>query len=153
MGAGIAFEIIQELRRQGRALPCHLFCSARKAPQLADRFDPLHQLDDEEFLVALRRYEGTPSALFSNRELQEIFLPILRSDFALGETYRYTEQEPLPLPITTFAGEYDAVVPPQDVAAWGDQSSENSTHHVYKEGHFFSQSCMKEIAEVISSCL
>lgn len=153
MGAGIAFEVTRELRRQGRPLPCHLFCSARRAPQVADRFPPLHRLEDREFLDALRRYEGTPSALFSNKELQEIFLPILRSDFALGETYCYQEQEPLPLPITTFAGEYDAVVPPEDVAAWEGLSSKKGGHHVYKEGHFFSESCIKEIAQIISSTI
>lgn len=153
MGAGIAFEITRELRRQGRPLPCHLFCSARRAPQLVDRFPPLHSLDDREFLTALRRYEGTPSALFDNRELQEIFLPILRSDFALGETYSYQEQELLSLPITTFAGQYDAVVPPEDVAAWRDLTSVEGRHYVYQEGHFFSEGCLKEIAHVVSSSL
>jgi medium-chain acyl-[acyl-carrier-protein] hydrolase len=153
MGAGIAFEVTQELRRQGHPLPCHLFCSARRAPQIADRFPPLHVLDREDFLTALSRYEGTPSALFENRELQEIFLPILRSDFALGETYLYTKEEPLPLSITTFAGRNDAVVPPEDVAAWGDLTSEGGGHHIYEEGHFFSQVCIKDIARIISSSL
>jgi len=45
--------------------------------------------------MQLRRLNGTPQAVLQDAELMQFFLPVLRADFAVCETYTYT---PIPTP-------------------------------------------------------
>ena len=107
MGAIISFEFARQLRRQNDPNPAHLFVSGNRAPQIPDPDPPIHQLPEEEFVEDLRRFNGTPSAVLQNAELMQLFLPLLRADLALHETYSYIADEPLDCPISAFGGVED----------------------------------------------
>ena len=104
MGALLAFELARELRRRHRMLPAHLFVSGFRAPQLPPPEPPFSHLPDAEFLERVRQYGGVPDLVAQNEELMNIFLPILRADFKLMETYVYRDEPPLECPITAFGG-------------------------------------------------
>jgi medium-chain acyl-[acyl-carrier-protein] hydrolase len=101
LGALIGFELSRQLRRQERTGPEYIFISGRRAPHLAETETPVHALPQTEFLEAIRRYNGTPELVFQEPKLLELFLPILRADFSLLETYIYKDEKPLDCPITT----------------------------------------------------
>ena len=46
----------------------------------------------QKFIERLRRLNGTPETVSKNEELIELFLPMLRADFTLMETYSYVEE-------------------------------------------------------------
>jgi pimeloyl-ACP methyl ester carboxylesterase len=87
LGSRVAFELARELRRRGHPPPAHFIASGSAAPQLPARGKRIHDLPREELLVELRDLDATPEAVLENQELVELYLPMLRADFRLSETY------------------------------------------------------------------
>jgi medium-chain acyl-[acyl-carrier-protein] hydrolase len=139
VGALIGFELARKLRRQNARGPVHLFVSARRAPQIPEPGPPLHRLPDAAFKDELRRFNGTPEVVLREPELMELFLPLLRADFALLETYVYSNDEPLDCPITAFGGLQDTKATSDELAAWREQTKRDFTLRMFPGGHFYLQ--------------
>jgi medium-chain acyl-[acyl-carrier-protein] hydrolase len=137
MGALLAFELARGLRRRHGLIPLHLFASGFRAPQLPPSESPFSHLPDAEFIESVRRYGGLPDLVAQNEELLEIFLPILRADFAMTETYVYQEEPPLECPVTAFGGLSDPKVGPEKIFAWNVHTSVRFNPHFFPGGHFF----------------
>ncbi|WP_414514280.1 thioesterase II family protein [Nostoc sp. PCC 9305] len=136
-GAIVSFELVRQLRRQKAPNPVHLFVSARRAPQLPSTESPIHQLPEAAFIEKLRRYQGTPDAILKNPELMEIFLPTLRADLAINETYIYSSEPPVDCPISAFGGLQDMEVSRDDLAAWRYQTNSTFSLRMFPGNHFF----------------
>lgn len=136
-GGLMAFELIRRLRRAGGPMPKLLIASGRPAPQLPLDDAPIHALPRGEFIAALRRFKGTPDEILQNAEIMELLEPLLRADFALGETYRYDPEPPLDLPITAFGGHRDDEVTPGQVEAWREQTAAGFRMQMFPGDHFF----------------
>jgi medium-chain acyl-[acyl-carrier-protein] hydrolase len=139
MGALLSFELVRELRRRHNQLPAHLFVSGYRAPQLPPPDPPFSHLPDAEFIERVRQYGGVPDLIAQSEELMEIFLPILRADFEMTETYVYSEDSPLECPITAFGGLSDPKVSRDRILAWGIHTSMRFNTHFFPGGHFFLQ--------------
>jgi len=137
LGALVSFELARRVRRQYGVHPLRLFVSAGRAPQIPHRGPRIHTLPDKEFLMELRRLNGTPSELLGHEELMEIMLPVLRADFALYETYLYSTEPPLNCPITAFGGLQDHRVSDSDLEAWSAQTSVSFSKRMFPGDHFF----------------
>lgn len=137
VGAAVAFEVARWLRRNGRSLPSVLFVSGRRAPHLPMRSEPLHGLPDDEFLDAVCRFGGTPPGVLDDPDLVEMFLPVLRADITAAETYEYRPEPPLECPIVAMHGVADAIVRPDEVAAWDRHTGAGMRRHDFPGGHFF----------------
>jgi len=88
MGALLAFEFARQARRQFGLVPHWLFASGRIAPQLALRDQALSGLPDAQFINVLRyRYNGIPELVLENPDLLAYFLPVLRADITMLESY------------------------------------------------------------------
>jgi acyl transferase domain-containing protein/surfactin synthase thioesterase subunit len=153
LGALISFELARELRRQNAPCPMQLFVSGCRAPQLPDRDLPIHRLPEPKFLAELRRLNGTPEAILQNSELMQRLLPTLRADFALLETYVYTNEPPLNCPIATFGGTQDPRVSREDLAAWRDQTQQSFTLQLLPGDHFFLLQNRQLLLQAIAQCL
>ncbi len=137
MGALVSFEVARSLRRRERSLPACLFVSGHRAPQLPAPHKPIHNLPDAEFLSGLQTWGGTPDDVISNPELMQLFLPLLRADFELCETYVYSDEEPLDCKISCFGGIDDRRVNRQELLAWRVQSRTPFKLRFLPGGHFF----------------
>lgn len=136
-GALMAFELARKLRRDGRRMPAAVIVSGRPAPQIVLTEPVIHDLPDAEFIQELRRFAGTPEELLANKELMALLMPLLRADFALGETYRFIPEPPLDVPFAAFGGERDAEVTPAHVEAWREQAAGEFTYTMFPGDHFF----------------
>lgn len=136
LGARIAFEVVRFLRKEGWPLPEHLFVSGCRAPEMLEPA-PLHNLGEEVFLKALSRYGGTQQSLLNDRELMRFFMPLLRADFAMDETYLYVREEPLPVAITAFYGSEDREATRGEVAAWAAHTEREFSLCEVGGGHFY----------------
>jgi medium-chain acyl-[acyl-carrier-protein] hydrolase len=145
MGSLIAFELARRLRLQHLPQPALLFASGHRAPHLPDRRSPVHQLPDAAFIEALRELGGTPSMVLENQELMELFLPVLRADFTLCETYEFVEREPLPCRIVAFGGARDPDIPIEDIEAWSKHAAGGFDRHLLDADHFFLHSAQDEL--------
>jgi surfactin synthase thioesterase subunit len=138
MGALLSFELANSLRDRGLPQPLHLFLSGRIAAHLPLRGRPIHQLPLEEFLAELeRRYDGMPQEILADPDMMELFLPILRADLTLLESYTYRERPPFTFPISVFAGAQDHSVSPESLAAWSQHTTGAFQLQHLPGGHFY----------------
>jgi medium-chain acyl-[acyl-carrier-protein] hydrolase len=153
MGALVAFELSRHLGHREHKLPDHLFISGHRAPHLPDSLPPLRNLSDNEFIRQLRHYGGTPEAVFQDRELLDIFMPILRADFTILETYQHNFGSPLNCPITAFGGLCDPIANCIEIEAWREHTTKQFCSHFFSGGHFFISQHQSALLRHISSCL
>ena len=153
LGAWVGFELIRELRRQKYPLPAHFFVSGSKAPQLIDLKPPIHRLPDDKFLAKIKSFQGTPEAVLEDSKLMELFLPALRADFAVLETYFYAGSDPLNCPITVFGGKQDTQVTTEELMAWQQQTEGEFTRQMFNGGHFFLNSARQDLLKAIATQL
>lgn len=150
MGALIAFELARELRRRGGPQPVRLVVSGARAPHRPNPDPPLRHLSDREFLEEVRlRYDGIPGAVLANQELVDLLMPCLRADFTLVETYSYTDEAPLELPISCFGGKGDTRVSADDLEAWKAQTAGRFALRLFEGDHFFLQSAEGEVHRAV----
>jgi medium-chain acyl-[acyl-carrier-protein] hydrolase len=151
LGALLAFEVGRLLRRQGRALPVHLFVAACPAPQLLARDRSWHRLADDELAAELRRYNGLPDELLAEPELLALFLPALRADLTLYETAVYQADRPFAFPITAFGGDHDPLVNAEELRAWRGQTSGPFHLTLFDGDHFFLRAAQPAVLAGIAS--
>ena len=137
MGALVAFETAREYRRRGLPGPARLFVSGRRAPQLPRADPPTHELPEAEFTEELRRLNGTPQEVLNNTELMKLMIPLLRADFSVTATYRYTPEPPLECPITAYGGLADEDAGREQLEPWREQTAAEFTLRVLPGDHFF----------------
>jgi medium-chain acyl-[acyl-carrier-protein] hydrolase len=136
-GGLMAFELARTLRRTAGPMPRHIFVGGRPAPQVRVDEEEIHSLPHDQFVAALRRYAGTPEEILQNAEIMELIMPLLRADFALGETYAYADEPPLDVPITAYHGVRDNEVTPEQIEAWREQTSAAFSFKTFPGDHFF----------------
>ncbi len=140
MGALISFELARQLRRQKEREPVQLFISGHVAPQVPRNHKCLHTLPEQELIAELRNLNGTPEEVLRNRELMQLLLPVVRSDFKVCETYQFTYEPPLDCPITAFGGLHDPDVTQENLEAWSEQTASTFNVHLIAGNHFYFQS-------------
>ena len=138
MGAVIAYEFAQSLVRRGAPAPVCLFVSGRVAAHLRLPAQPVHALPLQVFLSELEsRYGGLPKELLQDQEMLDFYLPILRSDLQLIETYRYGDKPPLKCPIVVSGGIDDRSIWLEGLEGWKQHTNGSFTLHRYEGGHFY----------------
>ncbi|MBW4617806.1 MAG: thioesterase II family protein [Cyanosarcina radialis HA8281-LM2] len=153
LGGTIAFETVRLLHRQYGFNPVYLFVSGCRAPQIPAKTAPIHDLPEPEFIEELRRLNGTPEAVFQNPELMEMLMPILRTDFAVMETYAYVPEPMLNCPIAAFGGWQDLEVSQGDLAPWQEQTLASFSLEMFPGDHFFLHTDRSALLTSISSKL
>jgi len=142
LGAWIAYYLTQRFVLTGQKLPAHLFFGASRAPHLPNPHAPIHALSRSQFVAHVgRRYGEIPPAILADREIMDIVVPIIQADLELLETVEYRRLDPLPIPISAFAGDQDAEITLADVAAWREHTSSRFSCETLPGDHFFLKSC------------
>ena len=137
VGALMAFEFTRELRRRGKPLPVRLFVSGRRAPQ-CQPVAPTYQLNDRDFLADLTsRYGDMPGSVLADPEILGIYLRIVRSDVRVMDTYVYSEEPALPVPISAYGGSLDRMLTRPMLEAWQTHTNQAFRFCVFDGGHFF----------------
>lgn len=136
LGALVAFEAARALQAAGKP-PRLLIVTGRNAPAAGLSHRPIHQLADGPFLDALGRLGGTPAAFRQEPELVRAFLPALRADLRLAETYARRPGPALGCPISAYAGRDDRMTDPADVLGWYRETTAQFDLTIINGGHFF----------------
>lgn len=153
MGGLVSFELTRLLHKNYGVMPVQLFISGRRAPQLKPNKPPIYNLPKTEFIEELKQLNGTPIEVLNNRELMDLMLPILRADFAVLETYNYTNEPPLNCPIAVFGGLQDSEVNREELEAWREQTSSEFSLHLFQGNHFFINSERQALLQLIAQNL
>jgi medium-chain acyl-[acyl-carrier-protein] hydrolase len=153
MGALVAFELARELERRGLGLPSSLFVSGSSAPQIPLRTSPRHLLSDTELLAELHNLGGTSEEILQDSEMMGLFLPTIRADFAVVETYQYVQSNTLHCPMVVFHGDQDHESTREDALAWRLQTSSTFRLHTFRGGHFFLHSAKGPMLSLIKKAV
>jgi medium-chain acyl-[acyl-carrier-protein] hydrolase len=154
LGGLIAFELARELRRRHHPLPSHFFISSRRAPQLHDPLPPIASLENDAFALAVqRRYNGIPKIIQQDPELMEIFLPILKADFSVLETYEYIQEPAFDIGFSTYIGIHDTIVTLEDISAWQVHTNLPVSSQTFTGDHFYLQSQRLPLLQSLSLTL
>lgn len=149
IGALIAFELTRALQREGLPRPSHLVVSGLAAPQLPRRNELLHRLDDDAFLARIRDFNGTPKALLEDAELMKLFVPLLRDDFTICETYVCRDRTPVECPLIALGGDADADVKLDELAAWSELAGGHYEYLTFHGDHFFIHPHRGKVLEIL----
>lgn len=149
MGALIGYELSQFLRREQAPAPTHLFVSGHSAPHLRNRGVVSYNLPHDEFIEELRRLKGTPQEVLDHPELMELMVPLLRADFEICETYSFSHEPPLDLPMTAFGGIADVEVPQEKMESWREHTRESFSLHMLPGDHFFIHTAQPDIIRIV----
>lgn len=154
MGCWIIYELYFKIKENNHQLPLHVFLSGRRAPDIRKKEKQFYKCSLQELKSEVLKLGGTPPEFFQDEELLNFFLPVLRSDFKITETYQYFERnEKLDCSVTVLSGKSDESITTNDLIAWKNHANSNFTIRKYNGGHFFIQDSMQEVITLFNTTL
>ncbi len=151
MGGKIAYELEKRLEENGYTAQC-LFISGSRIPSIPEP-KPIYHLPDEIFKKELGRFQGTPKEILENQELLDFFLPMLRADFTMDETYYTKEVVSLKCPIIAFGGTEDKEANEKAIKAWNQYTIGEFQYQMFQGDHFYIKDHEERIInKIISIC-
>lgn len=137
MGSILAYELCRLLHRMRAPLPVKLIVSGSDAPMIREPDKKYHLMEQQQLIEEMLELGGLSKEIASSTELMDLFLPILRADFAMLERYVCSEPfEPLPIDLTVMYGQEDEMIK-KDVRKWGELVTGKFESHVFPGGHFY----------------
>lgn len=152
-GALLAYELARELQKSGNCNLQHIVLSAKRAPHLPRVRQAIHDLPKDQFMARLKDYNFTPDEVLDNQELMDMFLPMLRADFALSDTHEFKGNHLLQTNASLYWGTRDHDVPQADVMAWQELIDGESQLFEFNDGHFFIANNEKQFLQQINQLL
>lgn len=151
MGGLIAYELAQHIRKSSTPNPSHVFVSGRSAPHVVrSNENKYSQMDSEKFRKEVINLGGTPPEFFDHPELLELFLPILKNDFRIVETYKCNNQvQPLDVNMSVLLGKDDDLTKNQS-ESWKEYTNQKCDIIHLEGGHFFINDETMKIAKIIN---
>lgn len=133
----LAYEVTAQLISAGFPEPSILFLAGTRPPFVDRTRAWVGHSDDAEFLEHLRKLGGTPQEILESKELMQIFLPVLRSDFGLCERYEPQEAPLFTMPVVVMSGDEDKDTPEREVQFWRCVTTGAFAARRYPGDHFF----------------
>jgi medium-chain acyl-[acyl-carrier-protein] hydrolase len=157
LGSRVAFEFMRRCQSAGQRLPQHFIASASRGPHVRSLKEAISDLPDDAFLQELKRLNGTPEEILNNKELMAIYLPLIRADFKISESYHLETDVQFDLPLTVFGGTCDHDVPERHLNSWQDLFTQPLSLHLVNGDHFFidnnKRGLLAKIGAIFNDCL
>lgn len=149
MGSWIVYYLTNEIIKQGGRVPRRLFLSGKEAPHIKKNLQVYHEMNDDEFINKIYELGGTPKEIIENKDLLDIYIPILKNDYKLIETCQYEKPiKKYDFDITIFNGRDDDINQ-NDVYGWKEYTSKQFKVYNFEGGHFFINYHEKEMLDII----
>ncbi|HAB59228.1 MAG TPA: thioesterase [Lachnospiraceae bacterium] len=151
LGARIIYDVYYKLVDKGFRLPIKIFFSASKAPQLPCGETKRYQLPDDQFINVVLNYDVNSKAVFENKELYDIFVPLIRADFRIYEEYKFNNREDkITVPVVVFYGESDDTLQISDIESWREVTSGEFKLIPFEGTHFFINENVTKVVNVVN---
>lgn len=151
LGSLIEYELYYKLSENNICLPKHIFFSGCKAPHLIKFREKSYLKSDSELIEVLRKNGGTSEQFFEHQNLLDWFLPILRADYTVIDTYNYIpDREKLKCNITVLKGASDLEGGCSGLD-WSTYSQGNFQECIFDGKHFFINQHTNDILQLINN--
>lgn len=153
MGGLLAYEMYYFLKKTGHKMPKHIFISGKAPVHMQENDKLFHTMPDDEFINEIYKLGGTQTQVFAEKQLLNLFLPILRNDFKITETYSYLKrQEKISCDISIFYGSEDSMVK-GDIREWEIHSQGKCNFYEFNGGHFFINDYLSNVISIVNEVL
>lgn len=153
MGSLVAYELAYKIKENHENDPMHIFFSGKSAPNIIKTEKVLHTLNDNEFKKEILKLNGTPKEVLENKELMDIFLPVLRADFKANEEYEYNgKRDKLDCDFTVLYGKEEDIEI-NEIIEWKNHTKCSCNFFQLNGGHFFINSEFENVTKIINSIL
>jgi medium-chain acyl-[acyl-carrier-protein] hydrolase len=154
LGALIAFELLYTIHANHLPYPRHVFYSGKSAPNITcKKTSFFHLLEPEQFKKKIMALGGTPPAIFENHELETLFMPILKNDFKMAETYTFKKGRKLyDGEITVLLGKDDDLTADQ-CHEWSNCTSGMCKIIYLNGGHFFINQQTEAVLHIVNNTI
>ncbi|UHA74009.1 thioesterase II family protein [Paenibacillus sp. 481] len=152
MGAFVAHELAQAIKRETGREPAHLFVSGVYPPHAVKSYQ-IHTLSDEQLWQEIKRLGGTADELFQREELKRMFMPVLRRDMQVVETYRPKDVAPLQCDISVLYAEDDVATEWCVIDEWSRYGSQDCRIYKFTGGHFFINVHTPEVVSIVNEAV
>ena len=138
---------------RGISLPEHFIASGSRGPHIKSEKASIYDLPQEQFIVELRKLQGTPVQVLENKELMEMYLPMLRVDFGLAHEYSYSNdsQTKYSCNLSVFGGMRDLSVNKDALQSWSTHFSSKGDISLFTGSHFFINECREMVVEKVKN--
>lgn len=137
LGSILAYEVAYCLEKTYGIIPKLLIVSGRNAPFVPEVSTFKTSMGDDALLDELRRYDFMPPEILENKDFLKYYIPVVKSDYQLGERYCFVEHQKLSMPIWFHFGDEDIDINFNEIDSWEDVTSNNVTKKVFSGKHFF----------------
>ncbi|WP_416969860.1 thioesterase II family protein [Streptomyces sp. 4F14] len=142
MGAVIGYEVARRLTADGRGHAVrHLVVSGCGAPHRVRPFagqEGAHLLDDDRLVALLKELGSGNAGLLDDPDLRSVFLPAVRDDYRIVQSYVPRAGGPLlRTDVTAFVGRQDEAVGVGDAGAWAAATRGRFALRTFPGGHFY----------------
>lgn len=155
MGTLLGYELIKKLTENSLKLPTCLFFTGRGAPQFNRFTNKKSVLAQEPFWKEINKMGGMPKDILSQKDLLDLYYPILRNDFEAVENYVYTKMKvPFSIPLYIILGDEEIGEEREktrmhEMKAWLNETDSNCSFEIMPGDHFFVLEEAKAIAQKI----
>jgi surfactin synthase thioesterase subunit len=150
LGAAIAYDVAGALERAGGRGPRALIVSGRRSPYAPRRELRSHTLGDDAFVASLVELGGVPQEFAGRRETYKFFVPLLRADFAVDESYEPAAAPPgVRCPVLAVTGADDPLATPGDLGRWREVTRGDFSWRVFPGGHLYLRQAPGELLALI----
>ncbi len=138
MGARVTYEVYYKLIEKGFKEPVKIFFSGSKAPHLPPDEIKRYKLPDEQFKQVVLQYGGNSEDVFKNKELCDLFIPILRADFRIYEEYKFVPgREKIKTDVVVYYGRGDSSITYDNMTAWQEVAGSGFKLVAFDGSHFY----------------
>ncbi|MBY0596366.1 MULTISPECIES: thioesterase II family protein [Bacillus] len=152
MGSLLAYELQRKIKDEKKKEPVHVFFSGRFPPHIAEK-KVFHQLPDNELKEAIINMGGVPEEYRRNHQILDFFIPVLRADFQLLETYKCQAVHSVQCDISIFYGKHDLPSVLFDLDEWGQYTKSHCRFYEFNGDHFFINQLPEEVVSYINNIL
>jgi len=153
LGALVLFELAVSLR--DRFSPLHLFVSAQRGPTVLPPPYLPSSSTDEDILNHIRALDGAPEEALANQAFMRSFMPGMRADIAIRESYCHdVDAPPLTCPVTAFVGDHDSLAgTPAEARAWERETTGPFRMVMVPGRHLFLRTHLSVLTDEIAATL
>ena len=149
MGASIGYALARAATAAGLP-PTHLVVSARRAPGVPSPHPPFFALPDALLVSETERHYGPmPALVRDNPGVLATFLPTMRADYQLLDTWRAPTDVVLDAAVTAIVGAADPTVRPDQVEGWERVTRGPFEMRVVDGGHFDGIRARHDVREIV----
>ncbi|WP_367387264.1 thioesterase domain-containing protein [Bacillus vallismortis] len=152
MGSLLAYELYYKIKKMGFHQPKHIFFSGYRSPEMKKK-EIIYNLPNKQFKEKIIELGGIPEELVNNDDLFDVFIPVLKSDIKIVETYKYKEREDkISCGISVLNGLNDNITL-ENLMSWKKHTDKSFQLHHFEGNHFFINHNAENIVSLINQTL